>query len=81
MLIWRPPHLTHFGPQKGFPDETPDLQVRLEKFFGQYGKVNAVRMRRTEQKVFKVRFSCLSILVARPACRTLSYHVLGSFHL
>ncbi|CAE6475015.1 unnamed protein product [Rhizoctonia solani] len=38
---------------KGFPDETPDLQVRLEKFFGEYGKVNAVRMRRTEQKVFK----------------------------
>ncbi|CAE6477632.1 unnamed protein product [Rhizoctonia solani] len=38
---------------KGFPDETPDLQVRLEKFFGQFGKVNAVRMRRTEQKVFK----------------------------
>ncbi|ELU37533.1 La domain-containing protein [Rhizoctonia solani AG-1 IA] len=38
---------------KGFPDETPDLQVRLEKFFSQFGKVNAVRMRRTEQKVFK----------------------------
>ncbi|KEP49995.1 fungal family LA-motif protein [Rhizoctonia solani 123E] len=38
---------------KGFPDETPDLQIRLEKFFGQFGKVNAVRMRRTEQKVFK----------------------------
>ncbi|KDN44602.1 hypothetical protein RSAG8_05367, partial [Rhizoctonia solani AG-8 WAC10335] len=32
---------------KGFPDETPDLQIRLEKFFGQFGKVNAVRMRRT----------------------------------
>ncbi|KAF8741722.1 the RNA-binding Lupus La protein, partial [Rhizoctonia solani] len=47
------PHLTRFGLQKGFPDETPDLQVRLEKFFSQFGKVNAVRMRRTEQKVFK----------------------------
>ncbi|KAJ1300664.1 hypothetical protein OPQ81_002312 [Rhizoctonia solani] len=38
---------------KGFPDETPELQVQLEKFFSQFGKVNAVRMRRTEQKVFK----------------------------
>ncbi|CAE6442808.1 unnamed protein product [Rhizoctonia solani] len=51
---------------KGFPDETPDLQIRLEKFFGQFGKVNAVRMRRTEQKVFKVCF-LVSILSGRLA--------------
>ncbi|KAG9079729.1 hypothetical protein FS749_008289 [Ceratobasidium sp. UAMH 11750] len=38
---------------KGFPDETPDLQIRLEKYFAQFGQVNAVRMRRTDQKVFK----------------------------
>ncbi|KAB5593743.1 hypothetical protein CTheo_2823 [Ceratobasidium theobromae] len=38
---------------KGFPDETPELQAQLETFFGEFGKVNAVRMRRTEQKVFK----------------------------
>ncbi|KAG9126707.1 hypothetical protein FRC07_002292 [Ceratobasidium sp. 392] len=29
---------------KGFPDESPDLQIRLEQFFAQFGKVNAVRM-------------------------------------
>ncbi|KAG9092008.1 hypothetical protein FRC06_000293, partial [Ceratobasidium sp. 370] len=38
---------------KGFPDEAPDLQTRLEKYFAQFGQVNAVRMRRTDQKVFK----------------------------
>ncbi|KAG8779013.1 hypothetical protein FRC12_024696 [Ceratobasidium sp. 428] len=38
---------------KGFPDETPDLQFRLEQYFAEFGKVNAVRMRRTDQKVFK----------------------------
>ncbi|KAG6862976.1 hypothetical protein C0993_000732 [Termitomyces sp. T159_Od127] len=38
---------------KGFPDEEPTLQKRLEDFFGKYGKTNAVRMRRTEDKKFK----------------------------
>ncbi|KNZ71906.1 La like protein [Termitomyces sp. J132] len=38
---------------KGFPDEEPTLQKRLEAFFGKYGKTNAVRMRRTEDKKFK----------------------------
>ncbi|QRV99428.1 La domain-containing protein [Ceratobasidium sp. AG-Ba] len=38
---------------KGFPDETPELQTRLEEFFAKYGKVNAVRMRRTDGKQFK----------------------------
>ncbi|KAN0065913.1 hypothetical protein ACQY0O_001046 [Thecaphora frezii] len=31
---------------KGFPDEYEALQVELEKFFAQFGKVNGVRMRR-----------------------------------
>ncbi|KAF8056037.1 hypothetical protein FPV67DRAFT_1534911 [Lyophyllum atratum] len=38
---------------KGFPDEDPTLQRRLEDFFGKYGKTNAVRMRRDENKKFK----------------------------
>ena len=40
--------------QKGFGDEEPTLQGRLEEFFSQYGVVNAVRMRRDEHKKFKV---------------------------
>ncbi|KAF9461375.1 hypothetical protein BDZ94DRAFT_818214 [Collybia nuda] len=38
---------------KGFPDEDSTLQLKLEDFFGKYGKTNAVRMRRDEDKKFK----------------------------
>ncbi|KAG6864902.1 hypothetical protein C0991_006472 [Blastosporella zonata] len=38
---------------KGFPDENPALQKRLEEFFAGYGKTNAVRMRRADDKSFK----------------------------
>ncbi|TFK73087.1 hypothetical protein BDN72DRAFT_855091 [Pluteus cervinus] len=38
---------------KGFSEETPTLQKELETFFAQYGKTNAVRMRRDEAKKFK----------------------------
>lgn len=31
---------------KGFPEETPILQAELEKFFGQFGNIASVRMRR-----------------------------------
>ncbi|KAF8181038.1 hypothetical protein BJ912DRAFT_1145564 [Pholiota molesta] len=38
---------------KGFGEEEPTLQGRLEEFFSQYGSVAAVRMRRDEAKKFK----------------------------
>ncbi|KAJ3510261.1 hypothetical protein NLJ89_g4779 [Agrocybe chaxingu] len=38
---------------KGFGEEDPTLQGRLEEFFRQYGVVSAVRMRRDEHKKFK----------------------------
>ncbi|GLB44463.1 putative protein with domain in the RNA-binding Lupus La protein; unknown function [Lyophyllum shimeji] len=38
---------------KGFPEEEPTLQRRLEDFFNKYGRTNAVRMRRDENKKFK----------------------------
>lgn len=38
---------------KGFGEEEPTLQARLEEFFNKYGKTNAVRMRRDEAKKFK----------------------------
>ncbi|KAF8882863.1 hypothetical protein BD779DRAFT_1663261 [Infundibulicybe gibba] len=38
---------------KGFGDEDDTLQKKLEEFFGKYGKTNAVRMRRDEDKKFK----------------------------
>ncbi|KAF8816897.1 hypothetical protein BYT27DRAFT_7127119 [Phlegmacium glaucopus] len=38
---------------KGFGEEDPTLQGRLEEFFNQYGVVSAVRMRRDENKKFK----------------------------
>ena len=41
--------------QKGFGDETDDMQTKLEEFFHKYGYVNAARMRRDDTKAFKVR--------------------------
>lgn len=41
--------------QKGFGEEVPGLQRKLERFFSKYGKVSAVRMRRVDgTKAFKV---------------------------
>jgi lupus La protein len=43
------------GVQKGFGDDTPDLQEKLEEFFNKYGRTSAVRMRRMDgTKEFKV---------------------------
>ena len=50
--------------QKGFGEETPELQRDLEKFFQPYGKTNAVRMRRNnETKEFKVRLNACPLLI------------------
>ncbi|EIN05110.1 hypothetical protein PUNSTDRAFT_55034 [Punctularia strigosozonata HHB-11173 SS5] len=38
---------------KGFGTETPDLQTKLEEYFEKYGRTNAVRMRRSNEKEFK----------------------------
>ncbi|KAF8522761.1 hypothetical protein BU17DRAFT_64220 [Hysterangium stoloniferum] len=44
---------------KGFGEETPKLQGELENFFGKWGKVSAVRMRRMDQtKKFKGSAFC-----------------------
>ena len=41
--------------QKGFGEEEPTLQQKLEDFFNEYGRTNAVRMRRVDDtKQFKV---------------------------
>lgn len=45
--------------QKGFGKEEPGLQQKMEVFFGTYGMVNAVRMRRVDgKKEFKVCLIC-----------------------
>ncbi|CCG83011.1 Lupus La protein [Taphrina deformans PYCC 5710] len=48
---------------KNLPEETKTMQVDLEKYFEQYGKVKVVRLRRTDEGLFKgsvfVEFSTL----------------------
>ncbi|KAF4125271.1 hypothetical protein GMORB2_4111 [Geosmithia morbida] len=38
---------------KGFGDETPSMQFDLESFFAQYGEVKGVKLRRTNEGLFK----------------------------
>lgn len=38
---------------KGFGEEKPSTQFDIEKFFAEYGATNAVRLRRSEDKLFK----------------------------
>lgn len=58
--------------KKGFPDEEPTLQSKLEAFFDKYGKTNAVRMRRDESKKFKVCVPAISSTLTRLNLRHLS---------
>ena len=43
------------GYQKGFGEEKPNTQKTLEEFFARFGNVNVVRMRRDDDKKWKVR--------------------------
>lgn len=38
---------------KGFGDEQPDTQFELESFFTQFGEVNGLKLRRTNENLFK----------------------------
>ncbi|RFU72196.1 rna-binding la domain [Trichoderma arundinaceum] len=38
---------------KGFGDEQPDTQFELETFFSQFGEVNGLKLRRTNESLFK----------------------------
>ncbi|KAL7785990.1 hypothetical protein V8C37DRAFT_393119 [Trichoderma ceciliae] len=38
---------------KGFGDEQPDTQFELETFFAQFGQVNGLKLRRTNESLFK----------------------------
>ncbi|KAH6607852.1 rna-binding la domain [Trichoderma cornu-damae] len=38
---------------KGFGDEQPDTQFELESFFAQFGEVNGLKLRRTNESLFK----------------------------
>jgi lupus La protein len=42
---------------KGFGEEVDGLQLELEEFLRKYGPINAVRMRRTDAKAFKVPYT------------------------
>lgn len=49
----KPPGMTQFDNSayaKGFPDEVPGLQQRIEKFFEEYAPIAGVRFRRTDKK-------------------------------
>jgi lupus La protein len=51
--------------QKGFGEELPGFQQKLERFFAKYGKVAAVRMRRVDgTKSFKVCNTRISTISA-----------------
>ena len=45
--------------QKGFGEETSTLQTELEEYFNKFGRVNAVRMRRDQDKKFKVQVNVI----------------------
>lgn len=38
---------------KGFGDESPDTQFQLESFFAQFGEVKGLKLRRTNENLFK----------------------------
>ncbi|KAG8944465.1 hypothetical protein FRC04_001777 [Tulasnella sp. 424] len=49
----KPPGMTQYDNSayaKGFPDEAPGLQQRIEKFFEEYAPIAGVRFRRTDKK-------------------------------
>ncbi|KAG8896138.1 hypothetical protein FRC00_006408 [Tulasnella sp. 408] len=49
----KPPGMTQYDNSayaKGFPDEVPGLQQRIEQFFEQYAPIAGVRFRRTDKK-------------------------------
>ena len=39
--------------QKGFGDETATTQIDLEKYFGGFGEIDSLRLRRTDTGLFK----------------------------
>jgi lupus La protein len=47
------PPSTELTGQKGFGEETPTLQVDLEKHFGGFGEIDSIRLRRTDTGLFK----------------------------
>jgi lupus La protein len=44
--------------QKNFPEEYESLQPELERYFARFGVINAVRMRRKDDKSFKSSVFC-----------------------
>ena len=44
--------------QKNFPAEYESLQPELERYFSRFGVINAVRMRRKDDKSFKNSVFC-----------------------
>jgi lupus La protein len=76
----RSPLLAANSLQKGFGEEVPGLQRKLERFFSDYGKVAAVRMRRVDgTKAFKVRptLSSSRPQISRPQSGLRFHGILG----